>query len=65
VVLFAVGRVLATRQRMDEWKSIWEPMYKGTIEDLKEAMNRRTIPKSGQVRDVRDRAYPSSPFWLR
>jgi hypothetical protein len=65
VVLFAVGRVLATRQRMDEWKSIWEPMYKGTIEDLKEAMNRRTTPKSGQVRDITNRSFPSSPFWLR
>jgi hypothetical protein len=66
VILFALNRVLAARQRKDEWKSGgWAEEYATMIESLKESMNRRTVPASGQVRDVRDRAYPSAPFWLR
>jgi hypothetical protein len=64
-VIFAVGRVLGYRGRADEWKAIWEPEYTSMVEDLKESVNRRTIPKSGRVRDVTDRAFPSSPFWMR
>lgn len=52
-ILFAVGRVLANRQRLDEWKSVWQPEYDSMIKDLKESVNRRTISKSGRVRDVR------------
>jgi hypothetical protein len=66
VVLFALSRVLAARQRKDEWQSGgWSDEYKSMIESLKESMNRRTVPASGQVRDVTNRSFPSAPFWLR
>jgi hypothetical protein len=51
-ILFAVGRVLVNRGRAAEWKEIWQPEYQGMIDSLKDSQNRRTIAKSGVVRDV-------------
>jgi hypothetical protein len=64
VVLFAVSRVLAIRQRTSEWVAVWKPEYESMVDSLKESIARRTQPKSGQVRDVWNRSFPSSPFWL-
>ena len=63
-ILFATMRVLHNRGRSDEAKGIWQPDYTAMVEDMKQSANRRTIPKSGRVRDVRNRAYPSSPWWM-
>lgn len=63
-VIFATGRVLLARGRAQEWVQIWKPDYEAMVADMKESANRRTMPKSGQVRDVRNRAYPSSPWWI-
>ena len=62
-ILFALSRVLAFRGRMDEWKSIWKDEYEAMCQDLKESIGRRTRPRSGQVRDVRNRSYPSAGFF--
>jgi hypothetical protein len=63
-VVWATIRVLLNRQRAIEVKEIWQPMFDGMIADMKESINRRTTPKSGQVRDVANRSFPSSPYWL-
>lgn len=63
VVLFAVQRTLMYRGRGDE-VGPWRSEYEAMIADLKETINRRTIPKSGRVRDVMDRSFPSAPFWM-
>jgi hypothetical protein len=62
VVLFAVQRVLMNRGRGAE-VAPWKQEYTEMIASLKESLNRRTTPKSGQVRDVANRSYPSSPWW--
>jgi hypothetical protein len=63
-VIFAVMRVLAARGRAAEAKEIWRPEFESLIGDLKESLGRRTTPKSGRVRDVANRSFPSAPFWL-
>jgi hypothetical protein len=63
-VIYAVMRVLQYRGRSAEAKDIWAPQYKELTEDLKESLNRRTIPKSGVVRDVANRSFPSAPWWI-
>jgi hypothetical protein len=63
-IIFATGRVLLSRGRGDEWKAGWEPEYNAMVDDLKESMNRRTTPKSGRVRDVSNRSFPSAPWWM-
>jgi hypothetical protein len=63
-IYYAVGKVLVNRGRAMEWKQIWKDDYDQMIEDLKESVNRRVVPKSGRVRDVQDRSFPSSPWWL-
>jgi hypothetical protein len=63
-VIWATMRVLVNRQRAAEAKEIWRPEFDAMIQDLKESINRRTIPKYAQVRDVANRSFPSSPFWL-
>jgi hypothetical protein len=70
-VLFGVICVLYNRGRGDEAKQLWEPQYKDMVGDgsekpgsLTAALNRRTVARSGQVRDVRDRSFPSAPWWL-
>lgn len=55
-IIFATGRVLMSRGRADEWKSIWQPEFEAIVGDLKETLNRRTTPRSGQVRDVTGRS---------
>jgi hypothetical protein len=57
-VIWAVMRVLAARQRSAEiplWRDEFEGKdgNGGMIGDLKESINRRSVAKSGQVRDVR------------
>lgn len=69
VVLFAVMRTLMARGRGDEitpWKIEYEGQdgNGGMIANLKDSINRRMVPRSGQVRDVRDRSFPSVPYWL-
>jgi len=64
VVLFAVMRLLNNRGRATEAKQLWQPEYEQMIADLKETIGRRATPKTGQVRDVRDRSFPSTPFWM-
>jgi hypothetical protein len=63
-ILYAVMRTLQYRGRSAEAKEIWAPQYKELTDDLKESLNRRVIPKSGVVRDVANRSFPSSPFFL-
>lgn len=63
VIFYAVMRVLNVRGRSDESSQIWKPQYDEMIETLKESVGRRTRPPSGQVRDVRNRAYPNGPFF--
>jgi hypothetical protein len=62
-ILFALSRVLAFRGRISEWSSVWKAEYEAMCQDLKESINRRTIPRSGQVRDVRNRGYPAGGFF--
>lgn len=68
-VIFAVMRVLANRSRQDEIPD-WRVQYEGPdgnggmIARLKAVYNRRFIPRSGQVRDVTNRSFPSSPYWM-
>ncbi len=64
VVLFTTMRVLQHRGRPGEAVQIWKPEYEAMIADLHESINRRTQAKSSQVRDVRDRSYPSAPWWM-
>ena len=65
VVLWTVARVLEGRGRSGEAKDIWEPQIQRKMEELKARINRRTNPKSGRVRDVTNRGYPSGPWgWL-
>ena len=64
VVLFAVRRVLAIRGRSAEADRIWKPEYESLIESMVESLARRTRPKSGRVRDVTNRSFPSTPFWM-
>lgn len=64
VILFAVSRVLGNRSRGDEAKDIWIPQFDAMVEDLKSSLNRRTQPRSGVVRDVRNRTFPSAPWWM-
>jgi hypothetical protein len=61
-VFYAVMRVLNARGRSDEVPQ-WKTQFDDVISSLKESVGRRTRPPSGQVRDVRNRSYPSSPFW--
>ena len=71
-IIWAVSRVLMNRQRAAEAKEIWLPMLYGPrldgeggmLQSLKESINRRTVPKSGQVRDVTNRSFPNSPYWM-
>lgn len=63
VVIFGTMRTLMARSRGDE-VTPWRTEYESMISDLKESVNRRTTPKSGRVRDVTSRSFPSSPFWL-
>lgn len=63
-VVWATMRVLLNRQRAVEVKEIWRPEFDAMIADMRESINRRTVPKSGQVRDTANRSFPSSPFWL-
>lgn len=64
VVQYGVMMTLRNRDRSVEAKQIWEPSYEALIGDLKESIARRTAPKSGRVRDVRDRSFPSAPYWM-
>ena len=69
-VVWATIRVLFNRQRADEARSVWMPMLmgpdlkgeSGMIGDLRESVARRTVAKSGQVRDVRS-GMGATPFW--
>jgi len=63
VVLFTVIRLLGNRGRSAETDS-WRKEYEALISDLRESIGRRTNPRSGQVRDVRGRGYPSGPWFL-
>lgn len=65
VVLYAVGKVLVARSRLVEWTQGFKADYEAMVESLRESIQRRTVPRSGQVRDVANRSFPSSPFWLR
>lgn len=66
VVLYAVIRTLYNRQRAAEAKEIWEPEFNTLCPPIsvKESLSRRTQPGAGQVRDVTNRSYPSSPWWM-
>jgi len=64
VVLFAVMRVLSNRGRAAE-NAPWRTEYEALITSMQESVQRRTVPRSGQVRDVRNRSFASSPFWMR
>jgi hypothetical protein len=63
-IIFAVGRVLMYRERAEEWIKVWKPEYESLVTDMRESAQRRTVPKSGQVRDVSNRSFPSSPWWI-
>jgi hypothetical protein len=63
VVLWTCCRVLEAVQRGDESKDIFQPQYDAQIQKLKESIARRSVPKSGQVRDVRAISYPGWPIW--
>jgi hypothetical protein len=63
-ILWAMCRVLENRGRGDEAKDIYMPQLAETIEEIKTAMQRRLVPKSGQVRDVSSPMHGSTrPFW--
>lgn len=64
VILFATMRTLYNRSRGDEASELWQPQFDTMIADMKESYARRTRPKSGQVRDVRNRSFPSAPWWM-
>ena len=64
VILWTCCRVLEAVQRGDESKDIFGPQYDARIEKLKDSIARRSVPKSGVVRDVRALSYPSTPWWL-
>jgi hypothetical protein len=65
VILWTCCRVLEAVQRGDEAKDIFGPQYDARIDKLKESMARRSVPKSGQVSDVRSYPLPgTTPWWL-
>jgi hypothetical protein len=64
VILWTCCRVLEAVQRGDESKDIFGPQYDDRIMKLKDSIARRSVPKSGTVRDVRALSYPSSPWWF-
>lgn len=64
VVLYSVMRVLQARGRAAEAASVWKPDYEMLIENIIGSMRRRTIPRSGVVRDIAQRSFPNSPWWL-
>ena len=65
VVLWTVARVLEGRGRGGEAQQIWEPQIARKMEELRTRISRRSSPKSGRVRDVTNRGYPSGPWgWL-
>ena len=64
VILWTCCRVLEAVQRGDESKDIFGPQYEDRITKLKDSIARRSVPKSGQVRDVRALSYPSTPWWF-
>ena len=65
VLYYAVGSHLMNRGREDEWTRIWKPDYEAMItEPVLETIKMRTMPKSGRVRDMYNRGYPSSPPFL-
>jgi len=63
-VLFAIMRVLYNRQRSAEANQIWSPQYESMIKSLESTNNRRTQPKSGQVRDVSGGSFPNASWWM-
>jgi hypothetical protein len=52
VILWAIQRVLENRSRGDEGVQIFKPQMDDTIEAVKEALGRRQMARTGQVRDV-------------
>lgn len=64
VILWTCARVLEARSRSGEAAQIFKPQFDEKIVQMKTLMQKRTAPKSGQVRDIRNRAYPSSPWWI-
>lgn len=65
VILWTCCRVLEAVQRGDESKDIFMPQYEDRIQKLKDSMARRSVPKSGQVTDVRSYSWPPGvPPWF-
>jgi hypothetical protein len=64
VLIFAMIRTLRNRGRAAEAKQVWEPEFAAKMQELKDAITKRTAPKGGQVRDVRNRSYPSWPYFF-
>lgn len=64
VVLWTCCRVLESVQRGDESKDIFQPQFENQIQKLKESIARRSVPKSGQVRDIQSISYPGMPVWF-
>lgn len=62
-ILWGMMRVLEHRGRADEAMQIYQPQYTTIIAKLTEKMQKRTAPKSGQVRDVLGQQNFSRPFW--
>jgi hypothetical protein len=66
IVVGTTSLVLKNRGRGGEAKEIWDPQYEALVESMKETAGKRVGPKSGQVRDMTGRGYPSSPWgWFR
>jgi hypothetical protein len=64
VVLWTCCRVLEAVQRGDEAKDIFQPQFESQITKLKESIARRSVPKTGVVRDVRALSTPGIPWWV-
>jgi hypothetical protein len=66
VVLWTVCRVLENRGRGEEGRTIFQPQLTDIIDSMLATVAKRSQPKSGQVRDVVSRGYPSFPWsWGR
>lgn len=68
-LVWATYRVLRNRSRYDDARD-WLNEFQGTdgesglIGSMKESAMRRTRPPAGRVRNVTDRAFPDSPFFI-
>lgn len=64
MILWTCARLCESRERY-QIAGVFQQQYDAKIEELRDIIQRRTTPKSGQVRDVMSMGRPGMPPWLR